>query len=77
VVAVSFSFAYPARDIIPVLQHLRRLLPANMELWAGGRGLASLKKSPRGVVIIRDLSDAVEKAKAMSPSDAHEIDHGR
>ena len=67
VVAVSFSFAYPARDILPVLRHLRHLLPTHIELWAGGSSLAFLKKSPKGVLIIRDLGEAVLKAGLILP----------
>jgi len=67
VVAVSFSFAYPVRKILPVLRHLRHLLPPHIELWAGGSSLVFLKKSPKGVLIIRDLGAAVLKAGAILP----------
>jgi len=67
VVAVSFSFAYPVREILPVLRHLRHLLPPHIELWAGGSSLVFLKKSPKGVLIIRDLDAAVLKAGAILP----------
>ena len=67
VVAVSFSFAYPVREILPVLRHLRHLLPTHIELWAGGSSLAFLKKSPKGVLVIRDLGAAVLKAGEILP----------
>jgi len=59
VVALSFSFAYPARDVVPTLLHLRRLLPLRMQIWAGGAGLAGVRKQPRGVRIIPDIAEAV------------------
>ena len=59
VVALSFSFHYPARKVIPTLQHLRYLLPVHMEIWAGGAGLSGLRKNPKGVRIFSDLDHAV------------------
>ena len=59
VLALSFSFHYPARKVIPTLQHLRRLLPVHMEIWAGGAGLSGLRKNPKGVRIFSDLDHAV------------------
>ena len=41
VVALSFSAAYPRRQVLPALQQLRRLLPAEVALWAGGAGSAA------------------------------------
>ena len=59
VVALSFSFHYPARRVIPTLLHLRRLLPAHIQIWAGGAGLWGIKKHPKGVHIFSDLKQAV------------------
>ena len=59
VLALSFSFAYPARNVLPTLQHLRRLLPMQIQIWAGGAGLSAVRKPPNGVRIISDLNDAV------------------
>lgn len=42
VVALSFSAAYPRRQIAPSLQQLRQLLPDTVALWAGGAGVAAL-----------------------------------
>jgi methanogenic corrinoid protein MtbC1 len=39
-VALSFSIAYPARNVRPVLAHLRRILPAHIDVWAGGAGVS-------------------------------------
>lgn len=41
-VALSFSAAFPARQIPPLLLQLRDLLPAGTALWAGGSGVARL-----------------------------------
>jgi DNA-binding transcriptional MerR regulator len=59
VVALSFSFAYPARDVVPTLLHLRRLLPLQIQIWAGGAGLSGIRKHPKGVRIISDIEEAV------------------
>jgi DNA-binding transcriptional MerR regulator/methylmalonyl-CoA mutase cobalamin-binding subunit len=42
VVALSFSSAYPRRQVAPVLAQLRQALPDGVELWAGGAGIARL-----------------------------------
>jgi MerR family transcriptional regulator, light-induced transcriptional regulator len=42
VVALSFSAAYPRRQVAPVLAQLRQALPDGVELWAGGAGVARL-----------------------------------
>lgn len=41
VVALSFSAAYPRRQVAPSLRQLRRLLPGGIALWAGGAGSAA------------------------------------
>ena len=59
VLALSFSFAYPARAVVPTLLHLRRLLPLRIQIWAGGAGVAGVRKQPKGVHIIPDIAEAV------------------
>ena len=59
VVALTFSFSYPPRDVVPTLAHLRRLLPPNMLLWAGGAGLAKVRRAPTGVRVITDFVEAI------------------
>ena len=58
-VAMSFSFHYPTRQVIPTLRHLRRLLPAHIQIWAGGAGLSGVRKHPEGVHIFSNLEQAV------------------
>jgi DNA-binding transcriptional MerR regulator/methylmalonyl-CoA mutase cobalamin-binding subunit len=41
-VALSFSAAYARRQVAPVLTQLRQALPVEVELWAGGAGVARL-----------------------------------
>ena len=59
VVALSFSFAYPARDVFPTLTHFRHLLPPNIQIWAGGAGISTIRKRPKGVSLIYDFKDAI------------------
>ena len=58
VVALSFSAFYPARKVVPTLRHLRHLLPSQIQIWAGGGGLAGLRKHPKGVCIISEFNEA-------------------
>lgn len=60
VVALSFSFAYPARNVRPLLTHLRCLLPSNMEIWAGGAGASTVKRPPKGIRIFSNIQESVE-----------------
>ena len=59
VVALTFSFSYPLRGVVPTLAHLRRLLPPNMLLWAGGAGLSEVRRAPAGVRIMTDFDEAI------------------
>jgi len=59
VVALSFSFAYPARDVFPTLRHFRHLLAPNIQIWAGGAGICAIRKIPKGVSLIYDFKDAI------------------
>ena len=59
VVALSFSFAYPVRDVFPTLTHFRHLLPSNIQIWAGGAGISTIRKRPKGVSLIYDFQDAI------------------
>jgi len=59
VVALSFSFAHPARDVLPTLLHFRRLLAPQIQIWAGGAGISTIRKRPKGVSLIYDFKDAI------------------
>ena len=56
---MTFSFSYPLRDVVPTLAHLRRLLPPNMLLWAGGAGLSAVRRAPTDVRIMSDFDEAI------------------
>jgi DNA-binding transcriptional MerR regulator/methylmalonyl-CoA mutase cobalamin-binding subunit len=51
IVALSFSGAFPPRQIPGLLQQLRRVLPVTSALWAGGTGVARIAKSDDAEII--------------------------
>ena len=51
VVALSFSFAHPSKDILPTILHFRRLLPPEIQIWVGGAGISVIRKNPKGELI--------------------------
>lgn len=57
VVALSFSTAFPARQMPGLLQQLRVALPSGTQLWVGGAGVRKLI-APEGVLIIASLDEA-------------------
>lgn len=58
IVALSFSVAFPQRQIPGLLQQLRKMLPANIDLWAGGRGVTRVARQ-EGVQLFATLDDAL------------------
>ena len=58
---------YPKRDVLPVLKQMRRLLPVHIQLWAGGSGLRFLRKTPKGIKNIPDLSGVVSAFLDLKP----------
>lgn len=57
VVALSFSFAFPARKVLPVLEDLRAHLDPGIEIWIGGKGVKHLPKlAIPGVRTFSDLN---------------------
>lgn len=59
IVALSFSAAFPRRQLGAVLQPLRQLLASHVALWAGGAGVAGLVTSEPGQVLLHSFDDAV------------------
>jgi hypothetical protein len=58
IVALSFSAAFPSRQIPALLQQLRGVLGRTVELWAGGGGVR--RTAPQnGVRLVASLSDVV------------------
>lgn len=58
IVALSFSVAFPQRQIPGLLQQLRLVLPAETGLWVGGGGIARIVEMP-GVLRLTGLDDAI------------------
>ncbi len=56
VLVLSFSALLPAAQVIDALTELRRRLPAEIALWAGGSSPA-LDRAPDGVGVARRLTD--------------------
>ena len=54
IVALSFSTAFPQRQIPGLLQQLRMVLPLEMALWVGGGGIHRLTKMD-GVLFLAAL----------------------
>ena len=59
IVALSFSVAFPQRQIPGLLQQLRQLMPASVALWAGGGGVQRLSEVA-GVLLLTSFESAVE-----------------
>lgn len=57
VVALSFSAAFPARQIPQLLLQLRAALPQGVRLWAGGAAVRKLAPPP-GVTVLPTLDEA-------------------
>lgn len=58
VVALSFSMAFPQRQIPGLLQQLRQILPATTALWVGGNGAQRLQAMP-GVHFLTAFDSAI------------------
>jgi len=63
IVALSFSSAFPQRQIPGLLQQLRLVLPVETTLWAGGRGIARIAKTS-DAELLTTLDDAVRALAA-------------
>lgn len=63
VVALSFSVAFPQRQIPGLLQQLRLVLPPNVALWVGGGGVARVARVD-GVDLMSSLDDALQALAA-------------
>lgn len=59
VVALSFSAAFPVRQLQPVLSELRGLLDASVRIWIGGAGTHRWNDRIKGVERMANLSDVL------------------
>jgi len=57
VVCLSFSSAYSPALAAQGLAELRRLLPANQQLWAGGTGVRAIRKPVADVSLLPGFDD--------------------
>ena len=57
VVALSFSSAFPSRQIPLLLQQLKPILPPGTQLWAGGAGVANMPATA-GLEYLPSFEDA-------------------
>jgi DNA-binding transcriptional MerR regulator/methylmalonyl-CoA mutase cobalamin-binding subunit len=63
VVALSFSAAFPLRQIPALLLQLRMGLHVGIDLWAGGAGVARMAETT-GLVLMPTLDDALAALRA-------------
>ena len=63
VVALSFSAAYPAKQVLSGLEQLRLALPAATAIWAGGAAALLVRRAPENVTILGSL-DSIRVALA-------------
>ena len=64
IVALSFSAAFPLRQATDGLSTLRRELPAQVTLWAGGEMTRRVRKTLPGVVLIPDLASTINALRS-------------
>ncbi len=60
VVALSFSAAFPSRQVPPLVSQLRAGLPPAVALWLGGGGSGRLRSAPDGVRVVPSLAGILE-----------------
>lgn len=65
VVALSFSSAFPHRQLLPVLNRLRDALPSSVVIWAGGAGVQKLAAARRSAVAGVEFGVALGDALAL------------
>lgn len=59
IVTLSFSAAFPSRQIPELLQQLRQSLPAQVSLWVGGQGVQRIT-APAGVELFANLETGIK-----------------
>jgi len=71
VVALSFSVNMNANHVVDGLNELNLLLPASVEVWAGGGASALRRRAIDRVTVVSDLvalTDAVQRWRGQQPS---------
>ena len=69
IVALSFSIAFPNRQVPALLQQLRQLLPSGVALWAGGAGIGRCAPI-EGVRLLASLPEAIGELKTWQAAHA-------
>jgi DNA-binding transcriptional MerR regulator/methylmalonyl-CoA mutase cobalamin-binding subunit len=64
ILALSFSGAFPLRQATDGLASLRRQLPPQVTLWAGGEMTRRVRKTMPGIVLIPDLASTVNALRS-------------
>jgi len=64
IVALSFSAAFPLRQATDGLATLRRQLPSQVSLWAGGEMTRRVRKTIPGIVLIPDLASTINALRS-------------
>jgi DNA-binding transcriptional MerR regulator/methylmalonyl-CoA mutase cobalamin-binding subunit len=64
VLAVSFSAAFPLRQATDGLTALRRQIPPQVAIWAGGDTTRRVRKTMPGIVLLPDLPSAVNALRS-------------
>jgi methanogenic corrinoid protein MtbC1 len=59
VLAVSFSAAFPLRQVGDAIATLRRGLASSVAIWAGGEVTRRLRKAPSGVRLLADAAEVL------------------
>lgn len=65
VLGLSFSNAFPTRQIRPCLDELRERISPDVDIWVGGAGAARLPRVPLAVSVFADIADAAEELQAL------------
>ncbi|RIX48894.1 MAG: MerR family transcriptional regulator [Rhodocyclales bacterium GT-UBC] len=69
IVALSFSVAFPVRQIPALLTQLRQIMPTETGLWVGGGGTARLTGQP-GMTLLPTLDAALQALAAWRETQA-------
>jgi MerR family transcriptional regulator, light-induced transcriptional regulator len=64
IIALSFSAAFPVRQASDGLAMLRRQLPQQYALWAGGEMTRRVRKTMPGVLLIPDLASIINALRS-------------
>jgi MerR family transcriptional regulator, light-induced transcriptional regulator len=64
ILALSFSAAFPVRQATDGLASLRRQVPPQVTIWAGGEMTRRVRKTMPGVVLVPDLASTVNALRS-------------